>query len=122
MGTQLPTSSTSLPAPQVSLPVPFEKGEGAADRLAGIVVRPLLSLGSFLGPSCSPTPPPLVISFSLSFSLPPKDSVQSLLVEVEGVCVARLHLWYLVTDYLHQHLWKLHLQSLRLTERVETEV
>ena len=77
-------------------------------------------LGSFL--SLPPLPLlPLSLFNSLS-SLPPKDSVQSLLVEVEGVCVARLHLWYLVTDYLHQHLWKLHLQSLRLTERVETEV
>lgn len=48
--------------------------------------------------------------------------LQSLLVKVKDVREARLHLWYLVADDLHQHLGKLHLQSLRLAEGVEAEV
>lgn len=45
-----------------------------------------------------------------------------LLVEEERVGEARLHLWDLITDDLHQHLRELHLQSVRLPERVEAEV
>lgn len=40
----------------------------------------------------------------------------------ERVCEARLHLWYLITDDLHQHLRKLHLQNVGLPERVEAEI
>lgn len=47
---------------------------------------------------------------------------ESLLVEVDRVSEARLHLWYLVTDDLHQHLGELHLQRLRLAKGVEAEV
>lgn len=47
---------------------------------------------------------------------------ESLLVEVECVGEAWLHLWYLVTDDLHQHVRELHLQGLGLTKGVETEV
>lgn len=47
---------------------------------------------------------------------------QSLLVEVDCVSEARLHLWYLVTDDFHQHFRELHLQRLGLAEGVETEV
>lgn len=43
-------------------------------------------------------------------------------MKVKDVREARLHLWYLVADDLHQHLGKLHLQSLRLAEGVEAEV
>lgn len=43
-------------------------------------------------------------------------------MKVKDVCETRLHLWYLVTDDLHQHLGKLHLQSLRLAESVEAKV
>lgn len=42
-------------------------------------------------------------------------------MEVDRVSEARLHLWYLVTDDLHQHFGELHLQHLRLTEGVEAE-
>lgn len=47
---------------------------------------------------------------------------ESLLVEVDRVSEARLHLWYLVTDDLHQHFGEFHLQGLGLTKGVETEV
>lgn len=47
---------------------------------------------------------------------------ESLLVEVDGVGEAGLHLWYLVTDDLHQHFRELHLQRLRLAKGVEAEV
>lgn len=47
---------------------------------------------------------------------------ESLLVEVDCVSEARLHLWYLVTDDLHQHFGELHFQSLGLTKGVEAEV
>lgn len=47
---------------------------------------------------------------------------ESLLVEVDCVSEARLHLWYLVTDDLHQHLGELHLQGLGLAKGVEAEV
>lgn len=47
---------------------------------------------------------------------------ESLLVEVDRVSEARLHLWYLVTDDLHQHFRELHLQRLRLAKGVEAEV
>lgn len=47
---------------------------------------------------------------------------ESLLVEVDCVGEAGLHLWYLVTDDLHQHLGELHLQGLGLTKGVEAEV
>lgn len=43
-------------------------------------------------------------------------------MEVDGVSEARLHLWYLVADDLHQHFRELHLQGLRLAEGVEAEV
>lgn len=47
---------------------------------------------------------------------------ESLLVEVDCMSEAWLHLWYLVTDDLHQHFGELHLQGLGLTKSVETEV
>ncbi len=47
---------------------------------------------------------------------------ESLLVEVDCVSEARLHLWYLVADDLHQHFGELHLQGLGLAKGVETEV
>lgn len=47
---------------------------------------------------------------------------ESLLVEVDRVSEAWLHLWYLVTDDLHQHFRELHLQGLGLTKSVEAEV
>lgn len=43
-------------------------------------------------------------------------------MEVDRVSEARLHLWYLVTDDLHQHFGELHLQRLRLAKGVEAEV
>lgn len=52
----------------------------------------------------------------------PSRLKESLLVEVDRVSEARLHLWYLVADDLHQHFGELHLQRLRLTEGVEAEV
>lgn len=43
-------------------------------------------------------------------------------MEVDRVSEARLHLWYLVTDDLHQHFGEVHLQRLGLPKGVETEV
>lgn len=51
-----------------------------------------------------------------------EPSNESLLVEVDRVGEARLHLWYLVADDLDQHLGELHLQGLGLAKGVETEV
>ena len=47
---------------------------------------------------------------------------ESLLVEVDCVSKARLHLEYLVADDLHQHFGELHFQGLGLTKGVETEI
>lgn len=72
---------------------------------------------------CSQTSPSPLFYF-FQFSTRPVSQLfsESLLVEVDCVSEARLHLWYLVTDDLHQHLGELHLQGLGLTKGVEAEV
>lgn len=42
-------------------------------------------------------------------------------MEIKGLGNPRLHLGQLITDDFYQHGWKLHFQSLRLSEGVETE-
>lgn len=52
---------------------------------------------------------------------PPIRHFLLLPVEVEGLGIPRFHFGQLVTDDFYQHGWKLHFQSLRLSEGVETE-